>query len=70
MMASKKQEEGSGPGSTPGFAVAQEEAARDLRQGKLTFAMRVGRSLTGNQGAADQDEGMQGAWPGATSFFP
>ncbi len=44
-------------GRPPGFAVAQEEAGRDLRQGKLTFAMRVNTALA-SQG---QEGGMQGA---------
>ncbi|EAQ85704.1 hypothetical protein CHGG_06957 [Chaetomium globosum CBS 148.51] len=44
-------------GRPPGFAIAQEGARRDPRQGKLTFAMRVNTALAG-QG---QEGGMQGA---------
>ncbi|KAK4031282.1 hypothetical protein C8A01DRAFT_21476, partial [Parachaetomium inaequale] len=40
-------------GRPPGFAVAQEEAARDLRQGKLTFAMRTSTALASSQGVTD-----------------
>ena len=43
-------------GRPPGFAVAQEGAKGDPRQGKLTFAMRVNTALA-SQG---QEGGMQG----------
>ena len=34
------------------MAAVQEEAVRDPRQGKLTFAVRDGTGLTGGQGGA------------------
>jgi hypothetical protein len=48
-------------GRPPGFTVAQEEATRDLRQEKLTFAMRVATAPAGSQEVTSRDEGMQGA---------
>lgn len=37
-------------GRPPGFLIAQEEAARSSRQGKLTFARKVDTDLTGDRG--------------------
>ncbi|EAQ90767.1 predicted protein [Chaetomium globosum CBS 148.51] len=37
-------------GRPPGFPIAQEEAARSSRQGKLTFARKVDTDLTGDRG--------------------
>ncbi|EAQ84588.1 predicted protein [Chaetomium globosum CBS 148.51] len=37
-------------GRPPGFLIAQEEAARSSRQGKLTFARKVDTDLIGDRG--------------------
>ncbi|KAK4031309.1 hypothetical protein C8A01DRAFT_21454, partial [Parachaetomium inaequale] len=44
-------------GRPPSLTIAQEEARRDLRQGKLTFAIQVNTALA-SQG---QEGGIQGA---------
>jgi hypothetical protein len=55
-------------GRTPAFAVIQERAAKDLRQGKLTLAVRDSTVPTAAAAGAtaapvdvDPDIGMQGA---------
>ena len=54
-------------GRPPASAVAQEQAARSLRQGKLIFATRddtvpaVATALANGTPAGDLDVGMQGA---------
>ena len=46
------------------MSVIQEEASRDLRQGKLNFATLTSRALAGAEDDG-QEEGMQGVDPGA-----
>ena len=57
-------------GRPPGMVAVQEEAVRDPRQGKLTFAVRDGTNLTRGQGGAANREATAGlvatATPGAT----
>ena len=54
-------------GRPPGFVVAQEEAAKSLKQGKLTFAMRVDTDLAGGQGGGAASPGATAPGVAATS---
>jgi hypothetical protein len=53
-------------GRPPGMVAVQEEAVRDPRQGKLTFAVRDGTNLTGGQGGAANREATAGLVATAT----
>ena len=54
-------------GRPPSFVLAQEEAAGSLRQGKLTFAMRVNTALAGGQGGVAVGPGATAPGAAATS---